>query len=42
MFLLRLAAPKPTSSNSTTTLGAPAGGRNGSMGGNLVAGSLAS
>jgi hypothetical protein len=38
-----LEAPKPTSSSSTTsTLGAPAGGRNGSIGGNVVAGSLAS
>ena len=36
-------APKPTSSSRmTTTFGAPAGGRNGSMGGNFVAGSLAS
>src|SRR3954453_515255 len=38
-----LDAPKPTSSRRTTnTLGAPAGGRNGWMGGNAVAGSLAS
>ena len=38
-----LAAPNPTSSSSTTsTLGAPAGGRSDSIGGKLVAGSLAS
>jgi hypothetical protein len=38
-----LAAPKPVSSiRTTSTLGAPAGGRNGSIGGKLVAGSLAS
>jgi hypothetical protein len=38
-----LEAPKPTSSSSTTsTLGAPAGGRSGVIGGNLAAGSLAS
>jgi hypothetical protein len=38
-----LDAPKPTSSISTTsTFGAPAGGRRGSIGGYLVAGSLAS
>jgi hypothetical protein len=38
-----LAAPNPQSSiNTTSTFGAPAGGRNGSMGGKLVAGSLAS
>src|SRR5512143_3790652 len=36
-------APKPVSSSSTiSTLGAPAGGRSGSMGGYLVSGSLAS
>ena len=38
-----LEAPNPQSSISTTrTLGAPSGGRNGVMGGNDVAGSLAS
>jgi hypothetical protein len=38
-----LEAPNPTSSSSTTsTLGAPAGGRSGVIGGNLVSGSLAS
>src|SRR4051794_32947517 len=38
-----LEAAKPTSSSSTTsTLGAPAGGRSGSIGGNVAAGSLAS
>jgi hypothetical protein len=38
-----LEAPNPQSSISTTsTFGAPAGGRNGSIGGNRVAGSLAS
>ena len=38
-----LAAPNPTSSRSTIrTLGAPSGGRSGSMGGNEVSGSLAS
>src|SRR6476619_4953954 len=38
-----LEAPKPTSSSSTTsTLGAPAGGRSGSIGGNVASGSLAS
>ena len=38
-----LEAPKPTSSiRTTSTLGAPAGGRSGSIGGKLVAGSLAS
>ena len=38
-----LAAPKPTSSSSTiSTFGAPAGGTNGSMGGNVVSGSFAS
>ena len=38
-----LDAPKPTSSSSITrTFGAPAGGRSGSIGGNDVAGSLAS
>ena len=38
-----LEAPKPTSSMRTTsTLGAPDGGRSGSIGGKLVAGSLAS
>jgi hypothetical protein len=38
-----LEAPKPVSSIRTTkTLGAPAGGRNGWIGGKLVAGSLAS
>jgi hypothetical protein len=38
-----LAAPNPMSSSSTTsTLGAPAGGRSGSIGGKLVARSLAS
>ena len=36
-------APKPTSSISTTsTFGAPFGGRKGSIGGNFVSGSLAS
>jgi hypothetical protein len=38
-----LEAPKPTSSSSTTrTFGAPAGGRSGRIGGKLVSGSLAS
>src|SRR5215204_2163461 len=38
-----LAAPKPTSSiRTTSTLGAPAGGRSGSIGGNDVSGSFAS
>src|SRR3954451_9347444 len=38
-----LAAPNPTSSsNTTSTFGAPAGGRSGSIGGNLTRGSLAS
>src|ERR1700677_5152016 len=38
-----LEAPKPTSSRSTiNTFGAPAGGRNGTIGGYLVLGSLAS
>jgi hypothetical protein len=38
-----LDAPKPTSSSRTTsTLGAPAGGRSGASGGNFAAGSLAS
>src|SRR6186713_3295524 len=38
-----LEAPNPTSSSSTTsTLGAPAGGRRGSIGGNVASGSLAS
>ncbi len=38
-----LPAPKPTSSSSTTsTLGAPAGGRSGMIGGNSVSGSFAS
>jgi hypothetical protein len=38
-----LEAPKPTSSSNTmSTLGAPAGGRNGSTAGNDVSGSLAS
>ena len=38
-----LEAPKPTSSSSTIrTLGAPAGGRSGSMGGNVALGSFAS
>jgi hypothetical protein len=38
-----LEAPKPTSSSSTTsTFGAPAGGRSGVIGGKLVSGSLAS
>jgi hypothetical protein len=38
-----LDAAKPTSSRSTiSTLGAPLGGRSGSMGGNLVSGSFAS
>src|SRR3954452_6185656 len=38
-----LEAAKPTSSSRTTrTLGAPAGGRSGSIGGNVAAGSLAS
>jgi hypothetical protein len=38
-----LEAPKPTSSSSTiSTLGAPAGGRSGRIGGKLVSGSLAS
>src|SRR3954466_15009709 len=38
-----LDAAKPTSSSSTTsTLGAPSGGRSGSIGGNVAAGSLAS
>ena len=38
-----LEAPKPTSSSSTTsTFGAPAGGRSGSIGGKPVSGSLAS
>jgi hypothetical protein len=38
-----LAAPNPTSSSKMTrTFGAPSGGRNGSTGGNLVSGSLAS
>src|SRR4051794_29530682 len=38
-----LEAAKPTSSSSTTsTLGAPAGGRSGSIGGKVAAGSLAS
>jgi hypothetical protein len=38
-----LDAPKPTSSSRTmSTLGAPAGGRSGVIGGNFAAGSLAS
>jgi hypothetical protein len=38
-----LEAPNPVSSiNTTSTFGAPAGGRSGSMGGKLVAGSFAS
>ena len=38
-----LEAPKPTSSSSTTsTFGAPGGGRSGVIGGKLVSGSLAS
>ena len=38
-----LDAPKPTSSSSTTsTFGAPSGGRSGSIGANDVSGSLAS
>ena len=38
-----LEAPKPTSSNKMmSTFGAPGGGRIGSIGGNLVSGSLAS
>jgi hypothetical protein len=38
-----LEAPKPTSSiRTTSTLGAPGGGRNGSNRGKLVSGSLAS
>src|SRR5262245_48153953 len=38
-----LDAPKPTSSSSTiSTLGAPSGGSNGSIGGNAVSGSFAS
>jgi hypothetical protein len=38
-----LEAPNPTSSSSTTsTFGAPAGGRRGSIGGNEVSGSFAS
>jgi hypothetical protein len=38
-----LDAPKPTSSMSTIrTLGAPSGGRSGSIGGNVVSGSFAS
>src|SRR5436305_10973085 len=38
-----LDAPKPTSSSRTTsTFGAPSGGRSGSIGGNAAAGSLAS
>ena len=38
-----LEAPKPTSSSRTTsTFGAPSGGRSGSIGGNDVSGSLAS
>ncbi len=38
-----LPAPKPTSSSSTTsTFGAPAGGRSGAIGGNAVSGSFAS
>src|SRR4051794_39481169 len=38
-----LAAPKPTSSSRTmSTLGAPGGGRSGSIGANAVSGSLAS
>ncbi len=38
-----LEAAKPTSSSSTiSTLGAPFGGRSGSIGGNFVSGSLAS
>src|SRR5215203_7482532 len=38
-----LDAPKPTSSRRTTrTFGAPAGGSNGSIGGNAVSGSFAS
>jgi hypothetical protein len=38
-----LEAAKPTSSSRTTsTLGAPAGGRSGSIGGNVASGSLAS
>jgi hypothetical protein len=38
-----LEAPNPTSSiRSTSTLGAPAGGRKGWIGGNAVSGSLAS
>jgi hypothetical protein len=38
-----LEAPNPTSSNSTiNTFGAPAGGRNGSIGAKLVSGSFAS
>jgi hypothetical protein len=37
-----LEAPKPTSSSSTTsTLGAPAGGRSGRIGGKVASGSLA-
>src|SRR3954466_8877477 len=38
-----LEAPKPTSSSRTTsTFGAPSGGRSGSIGGNVASGSLAS
>src|SRR4029079_7617632 len=38
-----LEAPKPTSSSRTTsTFGAPSGGRRGSIGGNAASGSLAS
>jgi hypothetical protein len=38
-----LEEPKPTSSRRTTsTFGAPAGGRSGAMGGNVASGSLAS
>src|SRR6478736_1454252 len=38
-----LEAPKPTSSSRTTsTFGAPVGGRSGSIGGNVASGSLAS
>jgi hypothetical protein len=38
-----LEAPNPQSSiRTTSTLGAPSGGRNGSIGGKLVSGSLAS
>ena len=36
------AEPDVVQQNTTSTLGAPAGGRKGSIGGNLVAGSLAS